>query len=251
MKVSGSLVLHKRFTVTTADADCFGRLRPGALINFMLQAAVSSADELGFGLAYLKENKLFWVLSRLSLEVYDVINWQDELEVLTWPRDTDRLYYLRDFVVQRPDGFKVAAATSAWLALDNNSKRPVQLDSGKNEVFTRLKNKSCGINDLPKLQTEAKVPDFSVPIVPLFSEFDLNGHVTTTRYIDWAMDTFSFRHHKQNYLSSVDVNFLKEVLPDETLTLQRFKKENGFLFWGILNKSNRPAYALKAGFKGL
>jgi len=67
--MSNSLILERHAAVTTADADCYGRLRPGAMVNYMLQAAVASADEMGFGLAFLRKNKLYWVLSRFNLRI--------------------------------------------------------------------------------------------------------------------------------------------------------------------------------------
>ncbi len=247
MRSTDSLILRQPEMVSTADADCYGHLRPGALVNFMLQSAVKSADELGFGLAYLREHDLFWVLSRLSVEVYEEINWQDELEVITWPRDIDRLFYLRDFVVERRNGQKLAAATSAWLAIDANSKRPVTLDAEHSEIFTRMSGVSSGIQNLPKIQIPEEEPSFTESVSPVYSDFDLNGHVTTTRYIDWAMNTFTFEHHKTNFLRTLQVNFLKEVLPNEKLTLHRFDSEEGYHFQGIMNGS-KPAYLLKAVF---
>ena len=248
MKPDNPLVLQKPALVTTADADFYGKLRPGALVNFMLQAAVTSADNLGFGLAYLKAHGLFWVLSRFSLELYEQINWMDELQVITWPRDTDRLFYLRDFVIERKNGVKVAAATSAWLAIDQNSKRPVTLEADHSAVFTRLKDVSSGVHALDRLEMTDESPSCSESVSPVYSDFDLNGHVTTTRYIDWALNTLSFEYHENNFLKSLQVNFMKEILPNEKITLHRFDRENGFHFQGNINSDGKLAYMLTADF---
>ena len=45
------LVLQSSFDVTTADCDMNARLRLGGLVNYLVLAAISSADTLGFGYA--------------------------------------------------------------------------------------------------------------------------------------------------------------------------------------------------------
>jgi acyl-ACP thioesterase len=241
------LICRLPVQVTTADCDVFGRLRAGALVNFMLQAAVRSADELGFGLSYLRANQTYWVLSRLSMQVYKPMVWRDHLEIQTWPRDIDGLYYLRDFTVRDKDGM-TAAATSAWLAVDIERKRPHKLKDDTNGIFTRMSDTSSGIRKLPKLGIPSVDPEKIEAIKPVYSDFDLNGHVTTTRYIDWAMNTFPIDFHQSNRITSLAVNFLREILPDDHLELERYNLDGKYLFQGDLRHSERTAYLLETEF---
>ena len=70
MGAADKLTLHRKYKVSSADADMYKRLRPGAMINFIIQAAIDSADELGFGFADIETRQLFWVLSRMTVEIY-------------------------------------------------------------------------------------------------------------------------------------------------------------------------------------
>ena len=54
-----SLTLNTNFSVTSADTDMFSRLRLGGLINFLIQSAIQSADDLGFGFGDISNQKLF------------------------------------------------------------------------------------------------------------------------------------------------------------------------------------------------
>lgn len=47
----------------------------------------------------------------------------------------------------------------------------------------------------------------------------------------------------------MDVNFLKEVLPDDRITMQRFDGDTEFLVQGLIADSDRPSFRLKATFK--
>ena len=241
------LICRLPVQVTTADSDVFGRLRAGALVNFVLQAAVISADDLGFGLAYLRANKTYWVLSRLNMQIYKPMVWRDDLEIQTWPRDIDGLFYLRDFTVRDKDGI-TAAATSAWLAIDIKRKRPRKLEDDTNGIFTRMSTKSSGIRNLPKLGIPYVDPEKMEAINPVYSDFDLNGHVTTTRYIDWAMNTFPIDYHESHRMASLSVNFLREILPGDKLELKRYNLDGKYFFEGNLRHSKRTAYLLETEF---
>lgn len=237
-----SLIHRLSAEVTTADADFMGRLRTGALVNLLLQGAVKSADELGFGLAFLRENSLFWVLSRLSVEISASMKWRDRLTVETWPRDIDGFYYLRDFIIRNHDGEAVVRATSAWLAIGLERKRPVRLSEENNDLFTKLRNLSSGVRELPVLHRPDAGPDQLKRITPCYFDLDLNGHVTTTRYIDWIMDSFPLGFHRDHRPSVLDINFMKEVLPGDTVELDHFRLEDEDFFEGRIEGLEKPAF---------
>ncbi len=92
--------LFSKFNITSADIDMQARLRLGGLVNLLIQSAINSADQLGFGYGGLKEQKLFWVLSILTIEIYKPLEWYDIAEVETWPKNVERIIYLRDFIVR-------------------------------------------------------------------------------------------------------------------------------------------------------
>jgi len=96
--IEAKLTLRKKFIVTSADTDMFGRLKLSVLANYLIQSAISSADKLGFGLKYLRKEKLFWVLHRLTINIEKQLKWYDEIEVETWPKTVEGLLYIRDFV---------------------------------------------------------------------------------------------------------------------------------------------------------
>ena len=106
------LTLKKKFTVTSADTDMFGRLKLGKLTDYLIQSAISSADKLGFGLKFLREEKLFWVLSRITITIEKQLKWYDVAEVETWPKTVEGLLYIRAFIVRDKNQEIVARGTS-------------------------------------------------------------------------------------------------------------------------------------------
>ena len=216
------LTLYTGFKITSAETDMFTRLRVGALVNLLIQSAINSAESLGFGFSGLRKQQLFWVLSRLTVEIYHPLKWNQETEVETWPKTVEGLLYMRDFIVRDKSQNIMARATSGWLAIDTETKKPKVIDGLQAELFVHLKEKH-GIQQLPeKLPTTPAGDAFTIHSG--YFDFDLNRHVTSTRYIDWMMDTFPVDFHFTNFPKRISVNFMKETMPGDSINIIRSNK---------------------------
>jgi medium-chain acyl-[acyl-carrier-protein] hydrolase len=225
------LVLQYTFDVATADCDLNARLRAGGLVNFLVLAAINSADTLGFGYDGLRGQQLFWVLSRMIIEIYKPLKWYDKAVVETWPKDVNGLLYLRDFVVKNQHGEIVAKCTSGWLAIDIHSKRPRRVEEKFSYIFDRMKDKHA-LEPLPeKLGPVAEGEQFELKTT--WFDLDVNKHVTSTRYVDWMVDTFQAGFLLSHYPTRLSINYLKETMGGETIRIVRTSRdENQFLFEG-------------------
>jgi medium-chain acyl-[acyl-carrier-protein] hydrolase len=242
-----SLILKTRYKINSTDTDMEARLRLGSLVNLLIQSATSSADSLGFGFEGLQQQKLFWVLSRLTLEIYKPICWHDEVEVETWPKNVDRLIYIRDFVVRDEQDQVVARATSGWLAVDKISKRVKTVDSLHSEVYTQLKNRHSLEQFPAKLDPATEGDHFELR--SSYFDIDLNKHVTSSRYIDWMMDTLPVEFHQLNYPKHLSVNYLKETKLGEPILLVRARSgESEFDFEGTNLDLNAASFRGRVGF---
>jgi medium-chain acyl-[acyl-carrier-protein] hydrolase len=241
------LTLFAPFRVSSADTDMFTRLSMGSLVNLLIQAAIQSADSLGFGFSGLKNQKLFWVLSRLTVEIYKPLHWNEETEVETWPKTLEGLLYTRDFIVRDKAQNIVARATSGWLAVDLEIKKPKIIDGLQAELFVYLRDKHALSESPEKIPGHESGEHFDVR--PVYSDFDLNRHVTSTRYIDWMLDTFDAAFHRPRYPKRISVNFMKETLPGDSIRISRsHPDESKFLFEGHNQERNTIAFRGRIDF---
>jgi acyl-ACP thioesterase len=240
-------ILVKPFVITTADADLQGRIRVGAYVNLLIQAAIESAEKLGFGYGSLQTQKLFWVLSRMTLDIYRPLQWNEAVTVETWPKNVEGILYLRDFIVRDSAGNDVARATSAWLAIDSQTKRPKVVGAEHTELFNALKDKHA-LTQLPiKLGKMELGQQFDFK--SSFFDIDLNKHVTSTRYIDWLMDTFPLDKLLSNYPKQLNINYQKETMPGETIALYRTECDTShYQFKGVNLNNNLAAYQAEIFF---
>lgn len=241
------LVAFADFRITSAETDAEARIRPGALANLLIQSATESADSLGFGFEGLKEHNLFWVLSRISVKVFKRLKWYDRVEIETWPRDISGILYLRDFIARDGQGDTAALGTSAWLAIDLKKRRPKRFEGELHDLFVSMKDR-IAYEDLPE-----KLPGISVGdnfrVTSKYFDIDLNRHVTSTRYIDWMMDTFPIDFHREYYPKSLSVNFIKETLPDSVLDIVREeRRDREYFFEGVHSGTGETAFRGKVIF---
>jgi len=245
--IENDLVCSTIFKVTSTETDMEARLRPGALINYLIQSAINSADQLGFGFSGLQQQQLFWVLSRMTVEIYEPVKWYDEIMVDTWPKDIEKIIYLRDFFVKRKSGEIIAKATSGWLAIDVKTKRPKIVDGLYTGIFKHLRDKHA-LNEPPEKLPQLKEGD-EFRINTTYFDIDLNKHVTSSRYIDWMMDTFPVTFHKDNYPKKLSINYLKETMQGEVIKLSRSQQSiKNYNFEGSHLNTSTVSFRGKIGF---
>ncbi len=241
------LVLTSTYNITASETDVKARLRLGALINLLIHSAYDSADRLGFGYKGVREQQLYWVLSRMTVEIYKPMKWYQDTVVDTWPKDIDSLLYLRDYQVKDKEQNDVARCTSGWLAIDIETKRPKKVNAIYADIFTQLKDKH-GLTDVPE-KLPAVTEGEKYEITAQYFDLDLNKHVTTSRYIDWMLDTLPLDFHLNNYPKRLAINFLRETMIGDKIQLIKSQTaDNQFSFEGINLTKNTNAFRAKIDF---
>ena len=247
MLQESELIFRASNTIRSAETDAFGRLRPSALLNILIQSAIGSADSLGFGYEQLQEQQLFWVLSRMLIKIDRPILWKENISIETWPKSVERIIYLRDFLIKDSTGQLIGRASSGWLAIDLKNKRP-KIVGERSGIFSQLQNKAA-IEEIPSKLPAAKAEHQS-EYQSYYSDLDVNKHVTSSRYLDWMMDSISMDFHQQYYPKEIALNYVKETMPEEQMLVYREERsEKEYLFEGINKKAESTAFRGKIIFE--
>jgi acyl-ACP thioesterase len=105
------------------------------------------------------------------------------------------------------------SATSAWAVLDRSTGRPQRIDRidggfpwqpDRNEMDTDLKK-------VPELPAGLPLARFRV----LSSDIDTNGHVNSTSYLRWIVDSQPRAKLEASELEGIELSFLDEALPSD------------------------------------
>ncbi|MEZ5105101.1 MAG: thioesterase [Draconibacterium sp.] len=202
--------------------DRSGKLSISYMFYQMQEIAWEHAALLGFGYEKLKQDQQFWVLSRLWVKINRRPEWAEDFSLETWSRGTDGFYGYRDFNFTDKTGNKIIQATSSWLVLDAKTKRIVRLTDFNN--FPKYEESVFGENAgrIKPPQSEDNL-EFT-PV--LFNEIDINQHFNSGRYIERIIDSYSFEFHKKYDLVEFEVNFLKEGMPNDRLSVKKEQNES-------------------------
>ena len=191
----------------------FGEVSTPFLFWYMQEIAWEHARVLGFGFEDLRGDQLFWVLSRFYVNVGRRPRWTEEFTLETWSRGTDGFYAYRDFRFLDSAGEEIITATSSWLVLNLHTHRIQRLSALTG--FPGYSESLVGFNPGKVASPVTGDPLEFYPV--LFNEIDINQHFNTGRYLERLNNSYSFDFQKNHTLKEMEVNFLKEGLPDDRL----------------------------------
>ena len=223
------VIFSKDIHVRSYEVDATGHFSMQAICNHLQDIAWEHAGKLGFGYEQLARKNLFWVLSRLKIQIekYPLLN--DKVILKTWPRGSEKLFAYRDYAIEDKDGQLLITATSAWLILDKVNHRPQPSGFLSNvPSFTESRVRENDLKKLPAVENDKKNEFVKV----LFSHLDMNQHVNYTRYIQWIMDSYPYEKYLDDRLKSIEINFLAEAELNDGIAVQTQKMpgtENQFL----------------------
>ncbi len=211
------LTLREIFKVRTREVDQHGKLKLSAVADYLQEAAARHTTLHGIGPFQLRTKNLFWVLSRLRIDIFNYPEWGENVIVKTWPKGSRQIVASRDFLLEKEDGSPVGVATSQWLLLNADTKKPCSLELVAT-AFPILPDVPPAIAEAPPKVPKLPRCDHRITHDPCFSDIDLNDHLNNTRYVDWAIDALP-PTVQDRQITSLAVNYLSEIKYGETTTL--------------------------------
>lgn len=212
MKYQKSIYIH------SYETNRFGNSSLGSIFNFLIEIAWEHAQKLNWGFDKLKDNNLFWVLSRIYIEVEKYPKWQDELTLQTWPMGTDGVYAYREFAILNSKGETIVKASSAWLILEMESKQIFRLREYINKFPNFSDEMSCRRPMRIKISKKANGLKFQ-PVQ--YTDLDVNQHFNSVKYVERALNHFGIDFLDQHEVASIEINYAKEGLPEDSLAVSR------------------------------
>jgi len=215
--------------VKAYQTDFRAAWKPHCFFQAMQEAATHHAASLGFGYEKMLARGMIWVLSRIKICFNRFPGLAQEVTIKTWPKGVQqKIFFMRDFEISDSHG-RLAVATSAWLLINPELRRMLLPQS----VYAAVPdNGGFSILDetLEKLTSPAVVLH-ERHVTADFSSIDLMGHVNNTRYVEWVSDCFPFEMYQQFKLSWMQINYLNEITPGQTVLIKVGKRSEDSIVW--------------------
>lgn len=189
-----------------------------AFFQWMQEAATRHASHLGFDYVDMFAKDQTWVLSRMKIQFLTLPRLREMVQIQTWPKGIQqKLFFMRDFKITRPDGSVYALATSAWLLI-NVKERRMLLPQALEGELPRNEGRHALDEPLEKISLPGDARE-AYSLTAGYSAVDMMGHVNNARYIDWLADCFSIDTYRQKQMDWLQINYSTEVRPGESVTL--------------------------------
>lgn len=199
------------YEIKYQEVDGNKKLRLFNLENYLLEVAGTVADQLGFGIAQLHPKGLTWILTRLSLEMYELPSHCEKVRFETWIESNAHMLSTRNFRIFSGDKI-IGQCKSVWAVLDLQKREivnifddPIFADSVDGDVIEMARVR---MTTLPE-------PTGCMPHKIVYSDIDYNGHCNSCRYLQAMMDAYLPDYYGKKI--RLDINYSKEVMLGDEL----------------------------------
>ncbi len=211
-------IFEKKYTVQVNDIDFRQQLKLSSLFVYLQDMATEHGYRIGVGRDVLqKKYGIIWVLTRVKVDILRYPRFKEEIIIETWPEQPGKLEFNRNFIIYDKNNNIIAKAISQWVLIDFNTRK-LRRSSILEEKFPESNRESAIDCNLGKIKpTGSLVLSYKKTVG--YSDIDLNEHLNNAKYIDYIMDCFTIEEHKKHFVKSIEINYLHEALPGETIEL--------------------------------
>ena len=216
----------EHYKVRWHDTDANRIMRPSQLICYMQETANAQLRANGMSLDRMRDELgLAFLLSRITVRMYQPLYTDDEIDVQTWICEGRGLHFGRCFCVLR-GGHTVAEAFSDWALLNMREKKLVR---ALEFSYTFPPDQPLA----PELLARVRYPVLGgmEPVGErkiVYSDIDYNHHMNNTHYPDMLCDFTPDILNRR--VVGMSLSFLHEATFGHTLKVYRQEKEDGFYF---------------------
>ena len=218
------LIIDQKYKVSMRDCDLAGAMRPSAMLGLFQDGSGLVLERLGMAVRPLAERGLLWVVARMNCAVHRAPLCEEEIRWLVWPEKPKLGMLPWQYRLEAAGGELLVSATAVWVMVDAESRsmlseRIPHLSFEAPEPPAACMPHAKGLGKMPELtrRTGRTV---------LYSETDMNGHLTNTRYLDWAMDLPPAAYPRTHRVSAFSVDFRAECPLESEISIQWDLRDN-------------------------
>lgn len=199
------------YEIKYQEVDGQKKLRLFNLENYLLEVAGTVADDLGFGIATLHPMGLTWILTHLSVIMYELPTHCEKVRFETWIESNVHMLSTRNFRIYSGERL-IGICKSVWAVLDLKKREIVNCfdlsifqDSVDGE-FLKIERVRM---------TPVSAPTGITPHKVVYSDIDYNGHCNSCRYLQAMTDAYLPDYYGKTL--RLDINYQKEAMFGELL----------------------------------
>ncbi|MES2410498.1 MAG: acyl-ACP thioesterase domain-containing protein [Bacteroidota bacterium] len=235
-------ILTKDWEITFLQCYPNGYLKYTDLCNILQLTAGLHAELGGISFTDMQVNHQAWVLSRMRVEIKRLPKWRDVVTVKTWINSLENSRSIRCLELYIGDE-KIVGCETFWAVFNTQTRRPENL-ALPHEHFEKYPNDKATEIQFSKIDTSAD-KTFVTEKTILLSDLDIVNHANSVKYLEWCLDYVAPKLLLSQKLESFEMNYLKEVSLDETITIEKSNNDSVF----TVNSNAKTCFALQLNWK--
>ena len=240
----------KEFNVKYCEVDFKDELKVSTALAYLEEVACSSADELGFGYAFVKPRGYAFMVTNICCEFIKPVLLGENILVKTWPLPPSHVIFGREYQICAESGETLVNASSRWCLIDMSEGKILPSKVIENQDYSTYNTTKVFENvkwKIPAFTPEEGELKFTITIAN--SEYDHNMHVNSTRYPDYCLNCFSGAELAVKRLKGFSISYVKQSKEGDTLKFYRKKGENGEYFVHGFNELGEVVVQSKITFE--
>ncbi len=207
---------RSKYSTLNHDTDAKGYLRPSCIQRYMQETANRQMRDSKPTYEELFDEGKAFILSRMVVKCHRPIKQYEDIEVETWPSDSDRgVTFTRCYVIYA-EGIEVARGLGIWALVDIPTRkllRTSEMDFTNYEMGSPFEMEGLRFR-IPKEEMET-VGEYQVT----YSVVDCNMHMNNTNYPDML---FSYIPDiDKHYVTDMSITYKAEAPLGAQLRIER------------------------------
>ncbi|KAL3636036.1 hypothetical protein CASFOL_020583 [Castilleja foliolosa] len=178
-------------------------------------------------------NNLYWVISRMQVQVDHYPIWGEVLEVYAWFASSGKNGTRRDWLIRsRATGLILVRATSTWAMVNKHTRRLSKMpDDVRAEIAPWHIEKQAikqSYREIEKVDSN-NASYVNSDLKAKRSDLDMNQHVNNAMYVKWMLETIPEDFLENHQLSHISIEYRRECGRSDVLQSICKPQENGML----------------------
>ncbi len=232
----------KIFNIPYYEGDKEGYIRPINILKYFGETSGEETQKL------LEENDIEldygWMLYRWNVEIIEYPKVKESVQVKSWISKLDRFYAFREFTLSDENGKIVAKASTVWLCIDMNRKRPIRIPEEYSDTVNVSGN--ANFNNFYDFKEELDINSY-IDLKVRRSDIDYNNHVNNAEYLSWILESMTEDIYNDYRLSKFEIIYKKEIKYIDTIStgfILDSRKDGNLEFTHVIVDSNKEEHAL-------
>lgn len=180
--------------VRYSETDENGELTPLAMINYLQDCSTFQSEDLGVGIAWLREKKRAWLLNSWKILIDRTPSLGEKIQIGTFAHGFKGIYGYRHFFIRDGAGAFCVRADSIWFLCSTENMTPVKAEPEFTDPYMHTDGIELGMGEMKRKLALPKEMKLIGKIPVMHHHLDTNHHVNNAQYVNIALEAAGICH---------------------------------------------------------